>query len=103
MDNDKIENLLLRLIEDVSYVKARLETMEEVHNDYKELSTKIEKLEMQNERHEKQIQSVENRASVMEQFVRNNMNSEKANGWKALGAIGICVISAILSLVVNLM
>ena len=69
MDNDKIENLLLRLIEDVSYVKARLETMEEVHNDYKELSSKIEKLEMQNERHEKQIQSVERRASVMEQFV----------------------------------
>lgn len=103
MDNDKIENLLLRLIEDVSYVKARLETMEEVHNDYKELSAKIEKLEMQNERHEKQIQSVEKRATVMEQFVRTNMNEDKNSGWKVLGAIGLCVLSAVFSIVANLL
>lgn len=103
MDNDKIETLLLKLVEDVAYVKARLEVMESVHEDYKEISAKVEKLEMQNERHEKQIQSVEHRACAMEQFMRDNMSAEKTTGWKALGAIGVCVITAVLSLVVNLL
>ena len=102
MDNDKIETLLLKLVEDLAYVKARLEIMETVHEDYKELNAKVEKLEMQNERHEKQLQSVEHRASVMEKFVRDEMSSEKTGGWKALGAIGICVVTAVLSLLVNL-
>ena len=99
MDNDKIENLLLKLVEDVAYVKARLEVMEDVQTEYKELATKIEKLEMQNERHERQLKSVENRANVMEQFVRNNMNNEKQGGWKALGAIGMCILSALVTFV----
>ena len=103
MDNDKIETLLLKLVEDMAYVKARLEVMESVHEDYKEISAKVEKLEMQNERHEKQIQSVEHRACAMEQFMRDNMNAEKASGWRALGAIGICVVTAVLSLVINLL
>ena len=103
MDNDKIETLLLKLVEDLAYVKARLEVMESVHEDYKEISAKVEKLEMQNERHEKQIQSVEHRACAMEQFMRDNMNAEKTGGWRALGAIGICVVTAVLSLVINLL
>ena len=99
MDNDKIENLLLKLIEDVSYVKARLEVMEDVQTEYKELAAKIEKLEMQNERHEKQLQSVENRANVMEQFVRTNLNTEKSSGWKVLGSIAMCVLGALVTFV----
>ena len=103
MDNDKIETLLLRLVEDVAYVKARLEVMENVHEDYKELNAKVEKLEMQNERHEKQLESVEHRANSMEKFMRDNMNSEKLTGWKALGTVGVCVVTAVLSLVINLL
>lgn len=103
MDNDKIENLLLKLVEDMAYVKARLEVMENVENEYKELHSKIEKLEMQNERHERQLKSVETRATVMEQFVRENMRNEKSSGWKALGSIGLCVLGAILAFVFTLL
>lgn len=103
MDNEKIETLLLRLVEDMAYVKARLDMMESLHVEHKELAAKVEKLEMQNERHEKQLKSVERRAEVMEQFVRNNMNTEKNSGWKALGAVGMCVLGAILGYIITLL
>ena len=58
---------------------------------------------MQNERHERQLKSVETRATVMEQFVRENMRNEKTSGWKALGSIGLCVLGAVLAFVFALL
>lgn len=103
MDNEKIETLLLKLVEDMAYVKARLDIMESIQVEHKELAARVEKLEMICERHEKQLKSVENRSNVMEQFVRDNMNNEKNTGWKALGAVGMCVLGAFLGYIITLL
>ena len=41
MDNDRIETLLLKLLEDMAVVKSRLDSIEEIKLDAKELANKV--------------------------------------------------------------
>ena len=66
MDEKKTTELLLTLVQDISYIKGRLDTLDEIKMEQKENSNKIEKIEAQNERHERQINSLEKRSSTME-------------------------------------
>lgn len=101
MNEDKTQELLLKLIEDMAVVKAKLDVVEEIKIDAKEANSKIEKLEMQNERQEKQLASLENRANTLEQFVRNNMNESKKTQTSVFISIGIALFSTIFSAVVG--
>ena len=101
MNEDKTQELLLKLIEDMAVVRAKLDVVEEIKIDAKEANSKIEKLEMQNERHEKQLASLENRANTLEQFVRNNMNESKKTQTSVFISIGIALFSTILSAVMG--
>lgn len=101
MNEDKTQELLLKLIEDMAVVKAKLDVVEEIKIDAKEANSKIEKLEMQNERHEKQLTSLENRANTLEQFIRNNMNESKKTQTSVFISIGIALFSTVLSAVIG--
>lgn len=101
MNEDKTQELLLKLIEDMAVVKAKLDVVEEIKIDAKEANSKIEKLEMQNERQEKQLVSLENRANTLEQFVRNNMNESKKTQTSVFISIGIALFSTIFSAIVG--
>lgn len=101
MNEDKTQELLLKLIEDMAVVKAKLDVVEEIKIDAKEANSKIEKLEMQNERQEKQLASLENRANTLEQFVRNNMNESKKTQTSVFISIGIALFSTIFSAIVG--
>lgn len=101
MNEDKTQELLLKLIEDMAVVKAKLDVVEEIKIDAKEANSKIEKLEMQNERQEKQLVSLENRANTLEQFVRNNMNESKKTQTSVFISIGIALCSTIFSAIVG--
>lgn len=101
MNEDKTQELLLKLIEDMAVVKAKLDVVEEIKIDAKEANSKIEKLEMQNERQEKQLVSLENRANTLEQFVRNNMNESKKTQTSVFISIGIALFSTIFSAVMG--
>jgi hypothetical protein len=101
MNEDKTQELLLKLIEDMAVVKAKLDVVEEIKIDAKEANSKIEKLEMQNERQEKQLTSLENRANTLEQFVRNNMNESKKTQTSVFISIGIALCSTIFSAIVG--
>ena len=101
MDNEKIQELLLRLLEDMAIVKSKLDVVEEIKMDAKETNAKIERLEMQSERHEKQLATLENRANTLEQFVRNNLTEAKRQQTSVFISMGLAVFSAILSFVIN--
>lgn len=101
MNEDKTQELLLRLIEDMAVVKAKLDTLEEIKIGAKESNIKIEKLEMQNERHEKQLKTLENRANTLEQFVREGLKDTKKTQTSVLISIGVALFSAILSFVLS--
>lgn len=98
MDNDKIQELLLQILQDMSYVKAKLSNIEE-----QRLAARIDQLEAQNREHDKTIKSLENRNNTMEQFVRNNMQDSKKQQTSVFISMGLAVFSAIVSLIVSLL
>ena len=97
MDNNKIQELLLQLVQDMSFVKAKLSNIEE-----QKLSARIDSLEAQNREHDKTIKSLEKRNDTMEQFVRENMRDSKKQQISVFISLGLAVFSAILSLIINM-
>ena len=94
MGEDKIQELLLQLVQDMSFVKAKLSNIEE-----QKLAARIDQLEAQNREHDKTIKSLENRSNTMEQFVRNNMQDSKKQQTSIFISMGMAVFSAVISLI----
>ena len=97
MGEDKIQELLLQLVQDMSFLKAKLSNIEE-----QKLSSRIDNLEAQNREHERTIRSLEKRNDGMEEFVRTNMQDSKKQQISVLVSIGLAVFSAVLSLIINI-
>ena len=98
MDNDKIQELLLQLVQDMSFVKAKLSNIEE-----QKLSARIDSLEAQNREHDRTIKSLEKRNDTMEQFVRGSMQESKKQQTGVFISMGLAVFSAIISMLINLL
>ena len=98
MGDDKIQELLLQLVQDMSFVKAKLSNIEE-----QRLAARIDQLEAQNREHDKTIKSLENRSSTMEQFVRDSMQDTKKQQTGVFISMGLAVFGAIVSMVINLL
>ena len=96
MGDDKIQELLLQLVQDMSFVKAKLSNIEE-----QKLASRIDHLEAQNREHDKTIKSLENRNNTMEQFVRSNMQDSKKQQMGVFISMGLAVFSALLSMIIN--
>ena len=96
MGDDKIQELLLQLVQDMSFVKAKLSNIEE-----QKLSARIDNLEAQNREHERTIRSLEKRNDTMEEFVRTNMQDSRKQQISVFISLGLAVFSAILSLIIN--
>ena len=97
MGDDKIQELLLQLVQDMSFVKAKLSNIEE-----QKLSARIDNLEAQNREHERTIRSLEKRNDTMEEFVRSNMQDSRKQQISVFISLGLAVFSAILSFIINL-
>ena len=97
MGDDKIQELLLQLVQDMSFLKAKLSNIEE-----QELSSRIDNLEAQNREHERTIRSLEKRNDSMEEFIRNNMNDSRKQQISVFISIGLAIFSAVLSMLINL-
>ena len=93
---DKIQELLLQLVQDMSFVKAKLSNIEE-----QKLSSRIDHLEAQNREHDKTIKTLENRSNTMEQFVRSNMQDSKKQQSSIFISMGLAVFSALISMIFN--
>ena len=98
MGDDKIQELLLQLVQDMSFVKAKLSSIEE-----QKLSARIDSLEAQNREHDRTIKSLEKRNDTMEEFVRRNMQESKKQQTSVFLSIGLAIFSAIVSIVINLL
>lgn len=97
MGEDKIQELLLQLVQDMSFLKAKLSNIEE-----QKLSSRIDNLEAQNREHERTIGSLEKRNDSMEEFVRTNIQDSRKQQISIFVSIGLAVFSAILSMIINL-
>ena len=98
MGDEKIQELLLQLVQDMSFVKAKLSNIEE-----QKLASRIDQLEAQNREHDKTIKSLERRNDTMEQFVRNNMQDSKKQQTGVFISMGLAVFSALISVVISML
>ena len=98
MGDEKIQELLLQLVQDMSFVKAKLSNIEE-----QKLASRIDQLEAQNREHDKTIKSLERRNDTMEQFVRNNINDSKKQQTGIFISMGLAVFGAIVSVVMSML
>ena len=98
MGEDKIQELLLQLVQDMSYVKAKLSNIEE-----QKLSSRIDHLEAQNREHDRTIKSLERRNDTMEEFVRGTINDTKKQQTSVFISMGLAVFSALLTTLINLL
>lgn len=97
MDNEKIQDLLLQLMQDMSYIKAKLDAIDE-----QKLNSRIDNLEAQNREHDRIIKSLEKRNNTMEEFVRKNMQDAKKQQTGVFISMGLALFSAVISVVVGL-
>ena len=102
MNEDKLYEMLMSIMQDLAVVKSKLDTLEEIKMDAKASNAKIEKLENITERQEKQILTLENRNNTLEQFVRDSVVDSKKEKNGVMLSIGIAVLSAMLSLLFGL-
>lgn len=101
--DDKTQDLLLQLLQDIAVIKAKLDAIEEIKLDAKTLNNRVDQLEAQNREHDKTIKSLENRANTMEQFTRSNMADAKKQQTGVFISMGLAVFSSIISIVVGLL
>ena len=97
MDSDKIEALLLQLIQDMAEVKAKLNNIDE-----QKLSSRVDLLEAQTREQERVIKTLEKRESTLEEFIRNNMNEANKSNKAVWASIGIAFLTSALSFLINL-
>ena len=95
--DDKTQDLLLQLLQDIAVVKAKLDSIEEIKLDAKTISVRVDHLEAQNREHDKTIKSLERRASTMEEFTRRNMQESKKHTTKMFISMGVAIFSAFIS------
>ena len=97
MGNDRTEELLLQLIQDMAEVKAKLNSLDE-----QKLSSRVDLLEAQTREQERIIRTLENRQSTLEEFIRNNMNEANKSNKAVWVSIGLAFLTAALSFLINL-
>ena len=102
MDNDRIETLLLKLLEDMAVVKSRLDSIEEIKLDAKALANKVDMTESEQSTHHKQITSLEKRQSALEGFIRTEMSDSNKQHKTTTVSVGIAILTAVLSLIITL-
>ena len=97
MGSDRIEELLLQLIQDMAELKAKLNNIDE-----QKLSSRVDLLEAQTREQERVIKTLENRELTLEEFIRNDMNEANKSNKAVWTSIGIAFLTAALSFFINL-
>ena len=103
MDNDRIETLLLKLLEDMAVVKSRLDTIEEIKIDAKKLEDKVDMIESRQSTHNRQIDILEKRQNKLEEYVREEIKDKAATQRGIFISAGLALFGAIVSFVFNML
>ena len=103
MEENKTQDLLIQLMQDIAVIKAKLDVIEEIKIDAKTIGTRVDHLEAQNREHDKSIRSLEHRQNEMEAFTRRNMQESKKQANGVFVSMGIAVFSAVVSVVIGLL
>ena len=102
MNDNRVEELLIQLLNDMAVVKSKLDSIEEIKTDAKKLEDKVDTIESKQSTHDRQIESLEYRQNTVEQFLRDNMNDSNKTQKGIFISAGLAVFGAIVSFVMNI-
>ena len=102
MNDNRVEELLIQLLNDMAVVKSKLDSIEEIKTDAKKLEDKVDMIESKQSTHDRQIESLECRQNTVEQFLRDNMNDSNKTQKGIFISAGLAVFGAIVSFVMNI-
>ena len=97
MGDNRVEELLLQLIQDMAEVKTKLNNIEE-----QKISSRLDLLEAQTREQERVIKTLEKRELTLEEFIRNNINEANKSNKAVWVSVGIAFLTAALSFLINL-
>ena len=97
MDSDRIEELLLKLLEKMAKVEAKLDTMENQN-----FSGRIDSLEAQAREQDRVIKGLESRNNATEVFIRDSLVDNNKTNKTLWISIGLAVFSVVLTIISNL-
>ena len=97
MGDNRVEELLLQLIQDMAEVKAKLNNI-----DAQKLLNRVDLLEAQTREQERVIKTLENRELTLEEFIRDNMNETNKSNKAVWVSVGLAFLTAALSFLINL-
>ena len=97
MDSDRIEELLLKLLEKMAKVESKLDNIENQN-----LSGRIDTLEAQTREQERVIKGLESRNNSIELFIRDSLVDNNKASKTLWISIGLAVFSVVLTIISNL-
>ena len=103
IDETKLYDMLMTIMQKLAVLEAKIDSIEEIKIDAKTVSNRVDKLEAHCERHDKQIDSLENRSNTLEKFVRDNLSDAKKQQTSVFISMGLAIFGAILSFVFNML
>ena len=98
MNNDRIETLLLQLLQDVSEIKTKVIALDEQN-----LGNRIDIVQSQTNEHERVIKYLEERANNLEDYVKNELTEKNRSNKSIWISIGVAFFTAGLSFIMNLL
>ena len=98
MNNDRIETLLLQLLQDVSEIKTKVTALDEQN-----LGNRIDIVQSQTNEHERVIKYLEERANNLEDYVKNELTEKNRSKKSIWISIGVAFFTAGLSFIMNLL
>lgn len=96
MSDEKVQELLLKLIEDVATINAKLDSINE-----QRLANRMDLLEAQTREQERVIKGLENRNNKLEEYVRNTLVEHEKTNKGLWTSLGLAMFSVILTMITN--
>jgi hypothetical protein len=97
MSDEKVQELLLKLIEDVATINAKLDSINE-----QRLANRMDLLEAQTREQERVIKGLENRNNKLEEYVRNTLVEKDKTNKTLWTSIGLAMFSVVLTVITTI-
>lgn len=97
MGDEKATELLLQILQDMSFVKAKLESIDE-----QKIASRLDELEASAKENSRVIEKLEKETDKTEDFIRNSLVNARHQQATIFVSLGVALFSAVLSFIFGL-
>lgn len=98
MGDEKATELLLQILQDMSFVKAKLESIDE-----QKITSRLDELESSSKENSRVIKKLEQETEKTEDFIRSSLVNSRHQQATIFVSLGVALFSAVLSFVFGLL